>query len=157
MVAGRKLWNFDKREWKHVGAGAVKQGDGVLQIFSGIICARVIDEIQAKAESGLYSDSRLRHAAGAALGYFDDLTFLALLADARFRSKAIARSARPRPVWARASRPTADRAGHSGDDHRHELGRVLVQREGGAGARRADGGLVEHNRRWRHADGGTRE
>jgi glutamate synthase domain-containing protein 2 len=58
-----------------VGAGAVKQGDGVLQ-SSGTFAPGVIEDIQAKAASGLYRIRGWGTLRERRWATFDDLTFL---------------------------------------------------------------------------------
>src|SRR5258705_5985510 len=58
-----------------VGAGAVKQSDGVLQ-SSGIFAAKVIEDIQSKADSGLYAIRGFGTLRERRWATFDDLTFL---------------------------------------------------------------------------------
>src|SRR5258705_4253731 len=58
-----------------VGAGAVKQSDGVLQ-SSGTFAPGVIEDIQAKAASGLYAIRGFGTLRDRRWAIFDDLTFL---------------------------------------------------------------------------------
>src|ERR1700675_1535693 len=59
-----------------VGAGAVKQGDGGVLQSSGTFAPAVIEDIQAKAASGLYRIRGWGTLRERRWATFDDLTFL---------------------------------------------------------------------------------
>ena len=117
---------------------------------SGTFPPAVIDDIQAKAASGLYRIRGWGTLRERRWATFRRSHFLAVLADA-YPAGGLSREVLDQDRAGHALREEADRTRHSGDDHRHELGRAVVQRQGGAGAGRAHGRFVQHDRRRRHA------
>ena len=123
---------------------------------SGIFAPGVIDDIQAKAEIGPLRYPRVRHSARAPLGHLRRSHLPSLLPHSH-SARRLSRKVFDQDGAGHALRQEADRAGHSGHDHGHELGRALLQRQGRAGQGRGRCRVVEHDRRRRHASGRARE
>ena len=103
---------------------------------SGTFPPAVIEDIQAKAASGLYRIRGWGTLRERRWATFDDLTFLPCSLT-RIPLEGYREKCSTKTRTRHALCEEADRARCPGDDHGHELGRALVQRQSRAGAGRA--------------------
>ena len=89
----------------------------------------MIEDIQTKAETGLYRIRGYGTLRQRRWATFDDLTFLPCSLT-RIPLEGYREKCSTKTVLGTRFAQEADRAGHPGHDHRHELGRAFLQRQG---------------------------